>query len=165
MMKKTCQMTETLAHGYSSESTRQELSSEYQHDRVETILKHPCVLVLWMKVASELEGLSQQGGLAVTYIVKKAHYISPKTLKQTYCITQFWSWIVYYVYLYKSLFHFGANTRIDLIVTMHFWKSLDVYNYFLNMLLFLLKSNENKTICYLYIWIPSFQVYYSHMRI
>ena len=27
-------MTETLAHGYSSESTHQELSCEYQHDRV-----------------------------------------------------------------------------------------------------------------------------------
>ena len=27
-------MTETLAHGYSSESTQQELSNEYQHDRV-----------------------------------------------------------------------------------------------------------------------------------
>ena len=27
-------MTETLAHGYSSESTEQELSDEYQHDRV-----------------------------------------------------------------------------------------------------------------------------------
>ena len=29
-------MTETLANGYSSESTRQELSNEYQHDRVST---------------------------------------------------------------------------------------------------------------------------------
>ena len=27
-------MTETLAHGYSSESTQRELSNEYQHDRV-----------------------------------------------------------------------------------------------------------------------------------
>ena len=27
-------MTEGLAHGYSSESTQQELSNEYQHDKV-----------------------------------------------------------------------------------------------------------------------------------
>ena len=27
-------MTETLAHGYSSESTQRELFGEYQHDRV-----------------------------------------------------------------------------------------------------------------------------------
>ena len=27
-------MTETLAHGYSSESTQRELSNEYEHDRV-----------------------------------------------------------------------------------------------------------------------------------
>ena len=32
--KKTEKMTETLAHGYSSESTQQELSNEYQHDMV-----------------------------------------------------------------------------------------------------------------------------------
>ena len=30
---KPWEMTETLAHGYSSESTQQELSNEYQHDR------------------------------------------------------------------------------------------------------------------------------------
>ena len=30
----TWKITETLAHGYSSESTQKELSNEYQHDRV-----------------------------------------------------------------------------------------------------------------------------------
>ena len=34
MMQKNWKMTETLAYGYPSESTRQELSNEYQHDRV-----------------------------------------------------------------------------------------------------------------------------------
>ena len=47
-------MTETLAHGYSSDSTQQKLSKEYQHDRVKMVLK---ILVLWTKVASALEGL------------------------------------------------------------------------------------------------------------
>ena len=34
IMQKPEQLTETLAHGYSCESTQQELSNEYQHDRV-----------------------------------------------------------------------------------------------------------------------------------
>ena len=50
-------MTETLAYGYSSESTQRELSNEYQHDRVQMVFKNLCILVLWRKVASALEGL------------------------------------------------------------------------------------------------------------
>ena len=44
-MQKTEKITETLAHGYSSESTQQEPSNEYQHDRVKLFLNflHPCV--------------------------------------------------------------------------------------------------------------------------
>ena len=53
-------MTETLAYGYSSESSQRELSNEYQHDRVEMVFKHLCVLVLWTKVASALEGLRRE---------------------------------------------------------------------------------------------------------
>ena len=34
IMQKTLKMTETLTHGYSSESSQWELSNEYQHDRV-----------------------------------------------------------------------------------------------------------------------------------
>ena len=52
-------MTETLANGYSSESTQRELSHEYQHDRDSMFFKKLCVLVLWTKVASALEGLSK----------------------------------------------------------------------------------------------------------
>ena len=54
MMQK---IIETLLYGYSSESTQQELSNEYQHDTVKKLFKNLCVLVLWMKVASALEGL------------------------------------------------------------------------------------------------------------
>ena len=50
-------MTETLAYGYSSESTQRELSHEYQHDRVKMVFEKLCILVLWIKVASALEGL------------------------------------------------------------------------------------------------------------
>ena len=51
-------MTESLAHGCSSESTQWELSNEYQHDRVSMFHKNVCFLVLWTKVASALEGLN-----------------------------------------------------------------------------------------------------------
>ena len=57
-MQKTSKMTETLAYRYSSESTQQELSNEYQHDRVMMVFKGFCVIVLWTKVTSALEGLS-----------------------------------------------------------------------------------------------------------
>ena len=51
-------MTETLAHRYSSESTQGELSNEYRHDRVKIVFKKLSFLVVWMKVASALEGLN-----------------------------------------------------------------------------------------------------------
>ena len=54
MMQKKLKMTETLANEYSSDMTQQELSNEYQHDRVKMIFKKLCVLVLWMKIASAL---------------------------------------------------------------------------------------------------------------
>ena len=46
------------ANGYSSESAQQELSNEYQHDRVQLVFKNIRVFVLWTKVASALEGLN-----------------------------------------------------------------------------------------------------------
>ena len=52
-------MTENLANGYSYESAQKELSNEYPHDRVQMVLRNFCVLVLWMKVASALEGLKR----------------------------------------------------------------------------------------------------------
>ena len=47
MMPKSCKITETLAFGYSYESTQQELSNEYQHDRVLDVFQkslRPCAL-------------------------------------------------------------------------------------------------------------------------
>ena len=57
-MQKSWKMTETLANGYSSESAQQELSNEYQHDRVSMVFKDFSVLVLWTNVVSALEGLT-----------------------------------------------------------------------------------------------------------
>ena len=54
---KTRKMTETLANGYSSESTQRELPNEYQHDRVKMIFINFCFFVHWKKVALALEGL------------------------------------------------------------------------------------------------------------
>ena len=45
-------MTEALAHGYSSEIAQRDLSNEWM------VLKSFSVLVLWMKVASALEGFT-----------------------------------------------------------------------------------------------------------
>ena len=58
-------MTETLAHWYSSESTRQELSNEYQHYRFSIVFKIPCVIVFWMKVASAFEEIRENMGWAI----------------------------------------------------------------------------------------------------
>ena len=58
MIQKNWKMIETLANGYSSESTQQELSNEYQHDRVSMVFQESCILVLWTKVVSALEGLN-----------------------------------------------------------------------------------------------------------
>ena len=58
MMQKALKITETLANGYSSESTQQELSNEYQHDKVSMFFKNVYVLVLWIKVTSALKGLN-----------------------------------------------------------------------------------------------------------
>ena len=57
-MQKIRKITETLANGYSSESTRRELSNEYQDDRVSMVSEESCILVLWAKVVSALDGLS-----------------------------------------------------------------------------------------------------------
>ena len=46
-----------MANGYSSESTRQELSNEYQYDKVKIILMIFCFFVDWVKVTSAAEGL------------------------------------------------------------------------------------------------------------
>ena len=56
-MQNTWKITETLANGYSSESTRRELSNEYQHDSAFMVSTNFCVFVLWTKVASAMEGL------------------------------------------------------------------------------------------------------------
>ena len=50
MQKKYYKLTETLVHGYSSESAWLKLSNEYQHDRVQMVFKNLCILVLWTKV-------------------------------------------------------------------------------------------------------------------
>ena len=48
-------MTKTLVYEYSSESAQQDLSNEYQDDRVKMVFKN---LVLRAKVALAFEGLS-----------------------------------------------------------------------------------------------------------
>ena len=58
MVQKNLKMTKTLAYGYSFESTLRMLFNIYQLDRVKMFFKNRCILVLWTKVASALEGLT-----------------------------------------------------------------------------------------------------------
>ena len=67
MTQKSWKIIETWANGYSSESTQQELSKEYQHDRVKMIFKNLYFLVLRMKIASALERLRGFPLLFYTY--------------------------------------------------------------------------------------------------
>ena len=69
-------MTETLAHWYSSASTRQELSNEYQYDRVEMV--NLCVIVLWMEVASALEGLTHQASTLTLKVTGPIGPVAPR---------------------------------------------------------------------------------------
>ena len=57
--KKKRKITETLANGYSSESTQRELSNDNQDDRVSMVFQESCILVRWTKVVSALEGIMQ----------------------------------------------------------------------------------------------------------
>ena len=57
MMEKSWKIIETLANGYSYDSARQELSNEYQHDRVKMIFTIFAIFVHWRKVTSASEGL------------------------------------------------------------------------------------------------------------
>ena len=52
------EMTETLAHGYSSESTQRQLSNGYPHDLVKMIFIMFCILVHQTKVTSTSEGFT-----------------------------------------------------------------------------------------------------------
>ena len=74
MTQKIWKMTKTLANGYSYESAQQELSNEYQHDRVQMVIKDLCVIVLGMKIASALEGLRVGGTVARVVIGVKLYW-------------------------------------------------------------------------------------------
>ena len=50
-------MTETLAHGYSSERSHREFFNEYQHGGVCVVFKNLCIIMLWTEVALALEEL------------------------------------------------------------------------------------------------------------
>ena len=49
-------MTEIIANGYSSDSTQQELSNEYQQDRVKMIFIIFCFLYIGRKLTQQLKG-------------------------------------------------------------------------------------------------------------
>ena len=58
IQKRLLGVTETLAHVYSLESIRRELSKENQHDKVQMGFKSLCILLLWPKGVSAMEVLN-----------------------------------------------------------------------------------------------------------
>ena len=53
-------MTETLANRYSSERTQQEISNEYQQDRVWMDFKHLSDFIFCVEIAAALKGLKPE---------------------------------------------------------------------------------------------------------
>ena len=77
------EMTETLAYGYSPESTQREFSNEYQHDMVSMVFKSLCILELWTKVASALEGLKVMSAKAASsHLMQALNPLMPGAAKK-----------------------------------------------------------------------------------
>ena len=85
-------MTETLAYGYSSESTQRELSNEYQHDRVWMFFEKLCVLVLWVKVSSALEWLRQ---ISLAWISQVTVHVNTTYIQKYRVATRQYEYIMY----------------------------------------------------------------------
>ena len=68
-------MTETLAHGYSSESSQRELSNEYQREQVSMVFEDICVLVIWTKVTTVLIGSVKYAKLIYCFILHKTNIV------------------------------------------------------------------------------------------
>ena len=66
-------MSETLSHRYASDRTQWELTNEYQHGRDWIVFKNICVVLLWVKVASALDGLKKDQTQKQTYM----NFLSP----------------------------------------------------------------------------------------
>ena len=85
-------LTETLAHGYSSEIIQRELSNEYQRDRVKMIFLFDCSFVYWMKVTSASEALKS--------------FQCMKFWKKTfYCYHYYYYYYYHYHYYYYYYYH------------------------------------------------------------
>ena len=67
LCEKSRKMTETLANWYSSDRAQQELSNEYQQDRVWIDFKHLSDFISCVKIAAELKGLKEPN--------KKRHHL------------------------------------------------------------------------------------------
>ena len=106
-------MTQTLPHGYSSERTERELSDEYQHDRLKMDFKNTCVLVLCMKLALALGGLSLPV-ICPLYQLSKASnkmFILMDLLKSSNS--------TYFIYI----------IRFKLSVNIHYYNAIGTYSY------------------------------------
>ena len=133
-------ITETLANGYSYESTQQELSNDYQHDRVQMFFRNLCILLLWTKVSSALKGLRvcmEMSKEPFCWRTRKIFYkrMSPidegeLKLWKNVCTTRF-----FYVPSFKPIMLWIARKRLFykkdyfsfiFLAKMYFWKLFKV---------------------------------------
>ena len=84
-------MTETLANGYSSESTQRELSYEYPHDLVLMIFIIICFFVHWTKITSAAKGLDTR----TTPPLVSAHFVHLSTTVE---------WLIFLCVLFSRFF-------------------------------------------------------------
>ena len=151
MMQKTLKMTETLANGYSSESTQQELSNEYQHDRVQMIFKNLCFFLLWTKVASALEGLTSVEYHSARWWPRDKRWLWYHCLLTVHRYSKYFSWgkmvlrkecenLVKFFFQLISVEYHSVRWPVDIIV---FLPNYDSQNISLDGKMFLRKECEN----------------------
>ena len=115
IMLKNLKMTETLANGYSSESAQQDLSNAYQHDGVMKIFNNLCLIVLWTKVTSTLEGLNpfMPGSLDMIWLKEILTHLHPECIYGVKNIN--------FLFLQNLLYHisFVCSVANVLLRTLH----------------------------------------------
>ena len=116
VMQKILKMTKTLAHGYSFESTQWELSNEYQYDRVKMLFNRLCVLVLWTKVPSTMEGLRYRK-LKVLNVMYSMNLSSTNTIYIIYFVIMVCFFVTWYWNLYQNM-NIDCHC-LDLVLNTH----------------------------------------------
>ena len=118
MMQKTWKMTQTLAYGYSSDTLR-ELSNEYQHDRVQMLLRTFCIFFSWTKLASVWKGL-MNSWTGIVELTEKL-YMARHQLKKDIILNK-WQRLFTHSSKKNSMSLTNLNIREMWYFEKHLWK-------------------------------------------